>query len=264
MNKSTSVAARQSAAPFFAGWNETMIWSALQGRMGDLWLDEETSPTCALIVSGDIAFFAGDSGGAGADQLLHAMTEAYAGRELIMTAREEGWFERLRRIVGPEAEEYERYALRKEAEGFNPEQLNAFAQALPVGYRLVPIDGAWYHEVIKEKWSRDFCALFPSEEVFLREGLGYLALWDGKPVSGASSYIAYDGGIELQVETLPEHRRKGLARACSARLMLRCLEIGLYPSWDAANQASLALAQSLGYRLECAYPALEGMLPKAP
>lgn len=264
MNKSTSAAARQSAAPFFAGWNETMIWSALQGRMGDLWLDEEISPSCALVVSGDFAFFAGDSGGAGADQLLHAMARAYAGHEMIMTARGEGWFQRLRQIFDPEAEECERYALRKEADGFNPQQLTAFAQALPMGYRLVPVDGAWYDELIKEEWSRDFCALFPSKEAFLREGLGYLALWDGKPVSGASSYIAYDGGIELQVETLPEHRRKGLARACAARLMLRCLETGLYPSWDAANKASLALAQSLGYRLECAYPVLEGTLPKAP
>lgn len=47
--------------------------------------------------------------------------------------------------------------------------------------------------------------------------------------------------------------RRGLATACAARLLLACLERGLYPSWDAANPASAALAEKLGYRPAGAY-----------
>ena len=37
---------------------------------------------------------------------------------------------------------------------------------------------------------------------------------NGKPVSGASSYSALQGGIEIEVDTKKEYRRKGLAFAC--------------------------------------------------
>ena len=42
--------------------------------------------------------------------------------------------------------------------------------------------------------------------------------------------------------------------ACSA-LILRCLGEGLYPSWDAANMASVCLAEKLGYELDHPYTA---------
>ena len=60
-------------------------------------------------------------------------------------------------------------------------------------------------------------------------------------VAGASSYTVYDGGIEIQIDTQLKHRRKGLAAACGAKLILECLERGLYPSWDAHDRRSAAL-----------------------
>lgn len=67
-------------------------------------------------------------------------------------------------------------------------------------------------------------------------------------MAGASSYSVYREGIEIEVQTLPAHRQKGLARAASAALILECLRQGRYPNWDAANEISLHLAQTLGYR----------------
>lgn len=84
-----------------------------------------------------------------------------------------------------------------------------------------------------------------------------MALHGGKIVSGASSYTVYPGGIEIEVDTRPDYRRRGLARACAARLILDCLNRSLYPSWDAHSQASLALAQQLGYLLDRPYPVYE-------
>ena len=40
---------------------------------------------------------------------------------------------------------------------------------------------------------------------------------------------------------------------CGAALILKCLERGLYPSWDAHNKESLALAQKLGYIFDREY-----------
>lgn len=81
---------------------------------------------------------------------------------------------------------------------------------------------------------------------------------DGGPVRGrtsrgASTYAYYEGGIEIEIDTAPEHRQRGLATACAARLILTCLDRGLYPSWDAANPTSAALAEKLGYRPAGAY-----------
>jgi GNAT superfamily N-acetyltransferase len=69
----------------------------------------------------------------------------------------------------------------------------------------------------------------------------------------ASSYTVYNGGIEIEVDTKPEFRRKGLAAACSARLILECLQRELYPSWDAHDLRSVALAEKLGYHADDPY-----------
>ena len=82
-------------------------------------------------------------------------------------------------------------------------------------------------------------------------------LKDGIPVSGASSYASYQGGIEIDVDTKEGYRRKGLAYRCAARLILECLARNLYPSWDAQNLWSLALAKKLGYQYENSYTAYE-------
>ena len=74
-------------------------------------------------------------------------------------------------------------------------------------------------------------------------------------MSGAAAYCASRKEIDIQIDTLPEFRRKGLALACGAKLILECEKRGLYPSWDAHNPASAALAQKLGYHMEKEYPA---------
>ena len=83
------------------------------------------------------------------------------------------------------------------------------------------------------------------------------ALRDGEVLAGASSYSSYPGGIEIEIDTRKDQRRQGLARACGARLMLECLERGLFPSWDAANKTSAHLAETLGYRFREEYVVYE-------
>ena len=82
--------------------------------------------------------------------------------------------------------------------------------------------------------------------MYRKYGLGVIIMKDGEPVSGASSYSGYIGGIEIQIDTREDHRRKGLARICGAKLILECLKRGWYPSWDAQNMWSVALDRKAG------------------
>ena len=80
---------------------------------------------------------------------------------------------------------------------------------------------------------------------------------DTRFVSGASSYTRYREGIEIEVDTIESERRKNLALISCSALILRCLDEGLYPSWDAHNMGSVHLAEKLGYEFDHEYTAYE-------
>ena len=42
-------------APLFEGVQETMVWSCLQGLMGEAYAEEETPPACAQFCASSIA-----------------------------------------------------------------------------------------------------------------------------------------------------------------------------------------------------------------
>ncbi len=49
---------------------------------------------------------------------------------------------------------------------------------------------------------------------------GVLVCAGGRFVSGASSYVAYPGGIEVEVDTAPAHRGYGYATLAAAKAHL--------------------------------------------
>ena len=122
---------------------------------------------------------------------------------------------------------------------------------------LQRIDSTLYDQCMENAWSRDLVSVFPSREAFLRDGLGMAVTVNGRIVSGASSYTRYREGIEVEVDTRRDYRRRSLATVCSAALILSCLDLGLYPSWDAQNLWSVCLAEKLGYTFSHEYPVYE-------
>ncbi len=95
--------------------------------------------------------------------------------------------------------------------------------------------------------------MFESKDKYLEHGLGMVVLKNNEIVAGASSYTSYKEGIEIEVDTKEEERRKHLATSVCAALILECLKRGLYPSWDAQNLASVHLAEKLGYEFDHEY-----------
>lgn len=239
----------KAAAPLFDGWEETLIWSCLDGSMGEIYTDDARQPQSAAALLGDFAFFAGEPN----RELVARMARSF----LILTPQNEAWSGVIEAVFGSRVRRTERYAFDKDPDSFSIPDLERAASSLPAGYTLAPIDENYFHWCSGQDWSRDFVSNFSGYADYARRGLGVLAVKDGVPVAGASSYSVYSGGIEIEIDTRREYRRQGLARACGAKLMLACLERGLYPSWDAQNLISVALAKQLGYRFRGAYPVYE-------
>ena len=151
-----------------------------------------------------------------------------------------------------------RYAIKKEPDVFDRARLEEAVAAVSPEYTVRLIDKKLYEQCRSEEWSRDLVAQFPNYDCFQRLGVGACALSrDGRLVSGASSYSRYREGIEVEIDTHRDFRRRGLALACGAKLILECLSRGLYPSWDAQNLGSVALAEKLGYHFDYEYSVFE-------
>ncbi len=235
----------QKIAPLFADWDETLIWSVLQGHMGYAVADCEAAPTAALVVLGDICFLAGEP-----SVSLAAKAKS---REII--PQNESWSDAIEQAFGARVARCQRYAIKKEPGVFSRTLLKQYVDALPMEYELRLFDAELCAKSILESWSCDFCANFAGSADFLSRGLGVGVLYQGQLVAGASSFSIYNGGIEIEIDTKPEFRRRGLATACGAQLILTALDRGLYPSWDAYDRRSVALAEKLGYHLDHPYVA---------
>jgi GNAT superfamily N-acetyltransferase len=241
------------AAALFAGWEETIIWSCLQGMMGNVYGDDPEHPASAAAVLGDFCFLAGEPSRVLAAYKPESVPQDF----MIMVPKNEAWGQVIQDCWGEKAKEITRYALKKDPNAFDRKRLLTMTLGIPDGYEIKSIDKALYQKCRNEAWSRDLVKQYPDFGEYERLGLGFAVLYGGEIVAGASSYSSYQEGIEIEIDTRRNHRRKGLARACAAALILECQRRGLYPSWDAHNSESLALAEQLGYRLAHPYTAYE-------
>jgi len=235
----------------FGQWEETIIWSCLQGVMGEIYTDEQGEAAMAIL--GDFAFFAGKPN----EELLRFKPSSCKRDFIIMVPQNEEWAALIEKCYGEKATKVSRYAIKKEQDVFDRERLRQAVLQLPKGYELRDIKEAEFQLCKDNKWAGDLVGQFKDYDAYRALGLGVVALKDGELAAGASSYSRYKEGIEIEIDTKEEHRRKGLAYACGAKLILECLERGLYPSWDAQNMWSVGLAEKLGYHYSHTYTAYE-------
>ena len=242
-----------NVSPLFGKWEETLIWSCLQGVMGKVYADDLDNPTAAMAILGDFSFFAGIP-----NLELVAYKPDWCKQDfLIMVPQNEDWKNAIAQSYGNKARIVSRYATKKESNIFDKEKLEAAVSSLRGEYQIRMIDEPLYQICKAERWSADLVSQFQTYEDYRRLGLGAVILKEHAIISGASSYSRYQTGIEIEIDTRKEYRRQGLAYACGAKLILECLKQNLYPSWDAQNPASLALAEKVGYRYSHEYAAVE-------
>lgn len=237
----------------FENWNETMIWSCLQGIMGEIYTN--FAEDAAVAILGDFAFYAGNP----SEELIRFKPESCKQDFIIMVPQNAMWADLIERRYGDKAKKVTRYASKKEPDIFDVEKLKQAVTNLIDGYKLKIIEEAEYNMCRENSWASDLVSQYKDYNAYKDLGLGVVILKDGELAAGASSYSTYDSGIEIEIDTREDHRRKGLAYACGAKLILNCLEKGLYPSWDAQNKWSMALAKKLGYHFSHEYVAYEVM-----
>lgn len=244
---------KSQIAGLFEGWDETMIWSCLQNCMGKAYGNRKEAPGSARIIIADFCFFAGKPD----MELVKTRPKDRKPGFLIMVPQNEQWAETIERVWGLSARRVKRYAMKKEKDVFDLDYLEKLAAGVTDRVGLCLIDEEIYHKAMSMPWSMDLCSQFQGYEDYAKRGLGVAALAKGELVCGASSYTVYQEGIEIEIDTRSDWRRRGLAKACGAKLILECSKRGLYPSWDAQNPISAALAEKLGYHLEKEYAAYE-------
>ena len=244
------------AEALFAGMEDSMIQTCLQGIMGGtVYVTDPEAPRSALAFAACFAFYAGEPD----RELIAFKPKGVVG----MVPPDERWAALIEECW-PDADKVTRYAIKKDTR-FDREKLAAIVASLPEGYELRRFDGEIYDYCLQDDLMQDAVCHFASKEEYLRLGRGFAVLKDGKPVSAASSYTVYREGIEIEIDTAEEERRKGLASVAGAALILSCLDDGLYPSWDAANLTSVHLAEKLGYEFSHEYACywLDGIVDRA-
>ena len=223
-------AARERLAPLLGASRDILLTACLQGYAGRAAISQ--SGRSAALLTGDFAFLAGDPdiGASGWLSLAQSMGRAW--------------------------EKSIRYAF-DTPESWDIARLTALTQALPAGFTLHPMDGALYARCRQVQQLSDLCGCDGDEAAFFAHGLGVVALHGQGLAGGASAYAWDDAGIEVEIDTLPPFRRQGVAAACGAALILRCLAAHRRVHWDAANPISARLAERLGFLPRGEYEVIE-------
>lgn len=232
----------------FEDRDETMIRSCLQGCMGRIVVDNEENPSSAMADIGAFCFFVGTPN--------EDLFKDIDGLKFLVPSDIE-WERLIENHYGKRVNKTLRYAIKKEENVFDREKLTKIIGGIDNRYKIRLFDKELFQMALEEVWSVDLCSQFSDYEDYNSRAFGVGILYDGKLVAGASPYAVYNEGIEIEIDTSPLFRRKGLATACGAKLILECLDRGLYPGWDAYNLTSVALAEKLGYHVDKPYVTYE-------
>ncbi len=227
-------------------WDVHDVLDAVDAQIRVFVTDPDAPRSALLYSSADGIFLAGEPD--------RELVEYWEFGDESAVPQNEGW-EKLIKECWPEAVPTTRYAIHR-CRDFDREKLQSFVDALPEGYEIRRIDSENY-DLILSADDDDLEYLtgdFETKEAFLEKGRGFVVLKDGSVVAGASSEYCYRfGGIEVEIATVRSERRKGLATAVGAKLILSCMDDGLEPVWDAASMISVHLAEKLGYRFDKEY-----------
>ena len=250
---------RKAMAPLFTGLEDSMVIAYLQGFMGDGYVDRMPDPQVGLIVSAEYCFFGGDTDLPEAVELASSLFETTPLDQMIAIYPDQqtGWLDLLMSLTQFRPASLPRFGIVQRDYTFDMEKLQAIAASVPEGMKLVRFDEELYRQAMSEHWSMAFCEAFASAEDYLSQGFGYAVTENGRLVSGASTMTVYEGGTETQVATRKGYEGRGLALACSAAFIMECDRKGMRPCWDAANEASLHMAQKLGYEYRGLYMTVE-------
>ena len=233
----------------FQTWTKNMVLYGLDAGLGQLFMN--APETSCLYQLGNFIFPAGQVD----SDLWQEFSIKYSQADKVIISEEPSWQEFL--DSQSELGKFTRYAFADRVD-FDTEALEKWQSRIPANYHLCPIDKDSYERLAEEAWSQDLQGDFSDFDHFQASGgFGFL-LYSGKEIiAGVSTGLVYHGALEIEIATKPAYQRQGLAKILGAKMILEAQKRSLFPLWDAHNEASKKIAESLGYQFLGAYPAYE-------
>lgn len=230
---------------FFKDIKFYMAKTALEGYMGEVFVDNIEKPEFSFVFLERLCFIDGNSNNEFAKKALEEIDEYYK----VIIANEE-WFELIEKVYKNNFEISSRYSIKKETK-FNKRMLEEYIENLDSHYKIKKIDEKMYNRI---QQTDSYVTNLGMSDQYEKNGIGFCALNENQEIIAViTSDGIFNGGIDVNIKVRDIDRRKGIATALSAKMILECIRKNIYPSWDAANLNSVGLAQKLGYELDSEY-----------
>lgn len=216
-----------------------LVCGILSGEFGQAFADRDVGSMVGMLSDDGFIFFAGDAGSASAAQMIASCRPGdllVPATDPWRTAIREVWRDRLtikQRVAFTQPDSWNRIKLRK---------LISDLPSTMTLKQIMPVDVARFAALAKSLVELDSL----SGEASMGNGIGFGVEYNEAFLSGCAGWPA-GGMVELEIQTHPNHRRRGLATVAAAALVDYCLAHDLTPCWDAANDMSVGLALKLGF-----------------
>ncbi|MHA1576271.1 MAG: GNAT family N-acetyltransferase [Candidatus Thorarchaeota archaeon] len=208
--------------------------------MGNVFTDDLTNPTVALLMHKGVTFLSGDVNSPSVTEMLERIKQKY-----LIFVPPGKWEEKIKSHWGDKLKPYPR--TRFSSEGLDIKHMQNIQEALPEGMIIEEITSDTMQHV-SDQAKGIVALLFPSMEKFMEKNFGFL-IREGETIVSLALAASplYNNEFEIHIETDPAYQKRGLALISAAKLIQYSLENGMTPHWDADNPQSAKLAIKLGF-----------------
>lgn len=222
------------------------VRSILENGYGGVLMENGLS-VCLKVT--DFYFVEGAFDAAFADTLCARLSSSF-----ILTSSDALWYAH---VAGKKpAKEALRQMYVWQADANALERLTVYQRALKPGHVLQAIGLAEIAQIEKLDWASGVFDSYRDAEDYVKRGFGYCIKNADRVVALCTSFSASREGVEIEVDTDPAYQRQGLGKIVSAHFVREACQRGMAPLWDATNEASVKIAEALGFTFVKRYTSL--------